>query len=172
MKLYFAVFFFPGPPNITAKPTDPPAAPSLNFTVARTRAPTGPPTTLAPAVFPVTTITTTTTTTSPAGEEDVQLAGPNATGRVLPVPAPSPPAPTHALQAQPSTEPPPPPTLAGVDNKTTASPTDTLTPDYIDGDVFTVETETTTEPGMGFTSNTSPLGECAYSGHCVFLYLV
>ncbi|XP_032370598.1 receptor-type tyrosine-protein phosphatase alpha isoform X1 [Etheostoma spectabile] len=143
------------PPNITVKPTDPPAAPSLNFTVARTQAPTGPPTTPATTVFPVTTITTT-TTTSPAGEEDVQLAGPNATRRVLPVPAPSPPAPTHALQALPSTEPPPPPTLAEVDNKTAASPTDALTTDYIDEDLFNVETETTTEPGMGFTSDTSP----------------
>ncbi|XP_059184552.1 receptor-type tyrosine-protein phosphatase alpha isoform X2 [Centropristis striata] len=142
------------PPNITAKPTDPPIAPSLNFTVAP--APTGPPTTLAPTV-PVTTITTTTTTTtpSPAAEEDVGEARPNATGRLLPIPASSPPAPTDAPQAPPSTEPPAPPTPAGGDNETTAFPPDEPTPDY-DGDLYTVEPETTTEPGMGFTSDTSP----------------
>ncbi|KAK5872862.1 hypothetical protein PBY51_013523 [Eleginops maclovinus] len=40
------------PSNITAKPTDPPAAPSLNFTVTPPQAPRGPPTTLAPTVIP------------------------------------------------------------------------------------------------------------------------
>uniref|UniRef100_A0A3B4VMM4 Receptor-type tyrosine-protein phosphatase alpha n=1 Tax=Seriola dumerili TaxID=41447 RepID=A0A3B4VMM4_SERDU len=94
--------------NITAKPTDPPAAPSLNST-APTPAPPGPPTTLAPAVIPVMTTrtTTTTTTTSPAGGEDVQAVGPNGTTKVLPSN--------------------PPPTPAGGDNRTTASTPDTPT---------------------------------------------
>ncbi|KAK5912888.1 hypothetical protein CesoFtcFv8_002718 [Champsocephalus esox] len=146
------------PPSITAKPTDPPAAPSLNFTVAHTQAPTGPPTTLAPTVIPVTTIITTTeetTTGPPAGEEDLQLPGPNATA-LLPIPAPSPPAPTDAPAAPPSTEPLPPPIPAGGDNKTTAFPPETPTPDYDNEDIFNLEPETTTEPGMGFTSDTSP----------------
>ncbi|KAL3059049.1 hypothetical protein OYC64_011059 [Pagothenia borchgrevinki] len=148
------------PPSITAKPTDPPVAPSLNFTVAHTQAPTGPPTTLAPTVIPVTTIITTTTreertTGPPAGEEDVQLPGPNATA-LLPIPAPSPPAPTDAPVAPPSTEPPPPPIPAGGDNETTAFPPETPTPDYDDEGIYNLEPETTTEPGMGFTSNTSP----------------
>ncbi|XP_033977550.1 receptor-type tyrosine-protein phosphatase alpha isoform X1 [Trematomus bernacchii] len=138
------------PPSITAKPTDPPVAPSLNFTVAHTQAPAGPPTTLAPTVIPVTT-----TTGPPAGEEDVQLPGPNATA-LLPIPAPSPPAPTDAPVAPPSTEPPPPPIPAGGDNETTAFPPETPTPDYDDDGIFYLEPETTTEPGMGFTSNTSP----------------
>ncbi|XP_034095474.1 receptor-type tyrosine-protein phosphatase alpha isoform X2 [Gymnodraco acuticeps] len=142
------------PPSITAKPTDPPAAPSLNFTVAHTQAPTGPPTTLAPTVIPVTTIITT-TTGPPAGEEDVQLPGPNATA-LLPIPAPSPPAPTDAPAAPPSIESPPPPIPAGGDNETTAFPPETPTPDYDDEDIFNLEPETTTEPGMGFTSDTSP----------------
>ncbi|XP_010792615.1 receptor-type tyrosine-protein phosphatase alpha-like [Notothenia coriiceps] len=143
------------PPSITAKPTDPLAAPSLNFTVAHTQAPTGPPTTLAPAVIPVTTITTTeeTTTGPPAGEGDVQLPGPSATA-LLPIPAPSPP--TDAPAAPPSTEPPPPPIPAGGDNETTAFPPETPTPDYDDEDIFNLEPETTTEPGMGFTSDSSP----------------
>ncbi|XP_033938898.1 receptor-type tyrosine-protein phosphatase alpha isoform X2 [Pseudochaenichthys georgianus] len=147
------------PPSITAKPTDPPAAPSLNFTVAHTQAPTGPPTTLAPTVIPVTTIITTTTeettTGPPAGEEDVQLPGPNATA-LLPIPAPSPAAPTDAPAAPPSTEPLPPPIPAGGDNETTAFPPETPTPDYDNEDIFNLEPETTTEPGMGFTSDTSP----------------
>ncbi|KAI4827180.1 hypothetical protein KUCAC02_030597, partial [Chaenocephalus aceratus] len=148
------------PPSITAKPTDPPAAPSLNFTVAHTQAPTGPPTTLAPTVIPVTTIIITTTTEEtttgpPAGEEDVQLPGPNATA-LLPIPAPSPPAPTDAPAAPPSTEPLPPPIPAGGDNETTAFPPETPTPDYDNEDIFNLEPETTTEPGMGFTSDTSP----------------
>ncbi|XP_074478617.1 receptor-type tyrosine-protein phosphatase alpha isoform X2 [Sebastes fasciatus] len=137
------------PPNITVKPTDPPVAPSLNFT-------TGPPTTLAPTVIPVTTITTTTTTTSPAGEGDAQPAGPDGTGRLLPVPAPSPEAPTDAPQAPPSTEPPPPPTPAGGDNENTALPPETPSPDYSEGDEVTEDTLATTESGMGFTSDTSP----------------
>uniref|UniRef100_A0AAQ5X7V2 Receptor-type tyrosine-protein phosphatase alpha n=1 Tax=Amphiprion ocellaris TaxID=80972 RepID=A0AAQ5X7V2_AMPOC len=96
------------PPNITAKPTDPPVAPSLNITVAP--APEGPPTTLAPAVLPPTTITTTMTTTaatttmSAAEDEDVQPAGPNSTVRVLPIPPPPPPAPTDAPQPPPTTD--------------------------------------------------------------------
>lgn len=161
-----SVVFFPDPPKADAKPTDLPAAPSLNFTVARTQAPTSPPTTLAPTVIPVTTTTTTiTTTTSPAGEEDVQLAGPNATMQALPVPAAPPAAPTDALQAPPSTEPPPIPTPAGGDNGTAALDLDTPTPETNGEEYkYPVETETTTEPGMDFTSNNSPHGECC----CIF----
>ncbi|XP_008278759.1 receptor-type tyrosine-protein phosphatase alpha [Stegastes partitus] len=151
------------PPNITAKPTDPPVAPSLNFTVAPAPAPEGPPTTLAPTVIPPTTITTTTTTTAattttnPAGDEDEQPAGPNSTVRVLPVPPPPPPAPTDAPQPPPSSEPPPPPTPAGGDNGTTASTPDTPTPDtYIDEDIFHVDDETTMEPKHDFTSDSTP----------------
>lgn len=169
------VFSFLGPPNITAKPTDPPAAPSLNFTVARTQAPAGPPTTLAPTVIPVTTITTTTTTPSPAGEGDVQPAGPNGTGRVLPVPPPPPPAPTDAPQPPPSSGPAPPPTPVGADNGTTTYALDTPTPEtyFIEDDTIDVETETTTEPGMGFTSDTTPHGECFVDNQetvCVCLF--
>ncbi|KAM8757889.1 receptor-type tyrosine-protein phosphatase alpha [Acanthopagrus schlegelii] len=148
------------PPKITAKPTDPPVAPSLNFTVAPTKAQAGPPTTLAPAVIPVTTITTTTTTTATtttttgsAVEDDAEVVGPNGTGRLLPFSPP--PAPTDAPQAPPTTEPPPPPTPAGGDNKTADTPTtETYTDD--DGDIVTVETETTTEPGLDSTSDTTP----------------
>eukprot|EP00064_Thunnus_orientalis_P011867 superscaffoldBa00001759_g11899 len=144
------------PPNITAKPTDPPAAPSLNITAAHTPAPTGPPTTL--AVIPVTTKTTTTTTTSPAVDENVQPVGPNATRKLAPIPPPLPPAPTDAPQAPPSTAPPPPPTTEEEGNWTTSSVPDTPTLEtYSDeGQDITVETETTTEPGMEFTSDTSP----------------
>lgn len=152
--------FFLGPPNITAKPTDPLAAPSFNFTVEHTQAPTGPPTTVASTVIPETT-TATTITTSTTGEEDVQVAGPDATGRVLPIP----PTPTDAPQAPPSTDPPPPPTLVGVDNETTFAP-DTPTPEtYIDEDIVTVETA---EPEMEFPSDSPPHGECAYSGNSLF----
>ncbi|XP_034388520.1 receptor-type tyrosine-protein phosphatase alpha isoform X2 [Cyclopterus lumpus] len=137
------------PPGVTDKPSDPPAAPALNFTAA----PTGPPTTLGPTIIPVTTTTTTATTTSPAGEEDVRPAGPNATGRLLPVPDPSPPAPSGAPEAPPPTAPPSPPSPVGSVNETFA--TDTPTPDYSDeGSVE--EPETSTQPGMGVTSDTSP----------------
>ncbi|XP_030276427.1 receptor-type tyrosine-protein phosphatase alpha isoform X1 [Sparus aurata] len=148
------------PPKITVKPTDPPVAPSLNFTVA-TQAQAGPPTTLAPAVIPVTTITTTTatttTTTVPAVGDDVKVVGPNGTGRLLPFSPP--PAPTDAPQAPPTTEPPPPPTPAGGDNGTAdyvpdTPATETYTDD--DGDIVTEETEATTEPGLDSTSDTTP----------------
>uniref|UniRef100_A0AAQ5YXA8 Receptor-type tyrosine-protein phosphatase alpha n=1 Tax=Amphiprion ocellaris TaxID=80972 RepID=A0AAQ5YXA8_AMPOC len=148
------------PPNITAKPTDPPVAPSLNITVAP--APEGPPTTLAPAVLPPTTITTTMTTTaatttmSAAEDEDVQPAGPNSTVRVLPIPPPPPPAPTDAPQPPPTTEPPPPPTPAEGDNGTTASAPDTPTPDTYVDELFDVDTEPTMEPKPDFTSDSTP----------------
>lgn len=168
------VFFFLGPPKITVKPTDPPVAPSLNFTVA-TQAQAGPPTTLAPAVIPVTTITTTTatttTTTVPAVGDDVKVVGPNGTGRLLPFSPP--PAPTDAPQAPPTTEPPPPPTPAGGDNGTAdyvpdTPATETYTDD--DGDIVTEETEATTEPGLDSTSDTTPHGECVclFRGVCSF----
>ncbi|TMS19285.1 Receptor-type tyrosine-protein phosphatase alpha [Larimichthys crocea] len=143
------------PPNITAKPTDPPVAPSLNFTVAHTQALTGPPTALAPTVISVTKTITATTTTSPAGGDDVQPAGPNGTGRLLPVPPP--PAPTDAPQAPPpTTEPPLLPTPAGEDNGTTAFPPDTPTPETTDEDTVLMETETTTGPETDFTPDTTP----------------
>lgn len=152
-------FFFLGPPNVTAKPTDPPGTPSFNFTVARTQAPTGPPTTVASTVNPATTTTTTTTTiASPIDEEDGQLANPNATRRMLPIP----PAPTDAPQEPPNTDPLPLPTLVGGDNGTTFAP-DTPTPetDDTDEEIFTVEMETTTEPEMEFPTDSGPHGECA-----------
>ncbi|KAM9859955.1 uncharacterized protein ACBR49_014631 [Aulostomus maculatus] len=150
------------PPNITAKPTDPPAAPVLNVTVAVTQAPALPPTTLPLDVIPVTAITTssttttttTTTNTSPAGDEDVQVAGPNATVRLAQIPPPPPPAPTEAPQTLPNSEAPPPPTTAGTENETSAMVPDTPTPEiYCD---LLVETETTTEADQVFTSYTSP----------------
>ncbi|XP_069568580.1 receptor-type tyrosine-protein phosphatase alpha [Brachyistius frenatus] len=154
------------PPNITTKPTDPPNAPSLNFTVAHGPAPAGPPTTLPSAVIPVTAITTTmmtaaaaaaaTTITSPAGDEDAQAPGPNATVQVLPVPPLPPPAPTNAPQAPPSTEPPPPPTPAGGVNETTASTPDNPFPKTdIDEDIF----KSTTEPEPGIPPDPTPHGD-------------
>ncbi|XP_034541196.1 receptor-type tyrosine-protein phosphatase alpha [Notolabrus celidotus] len=156
------------PPNITAVPTDPPVAPSLNFTVTPTQAIEGPPTTLAPSVISVTTISATTTAAtttaaaatttaviSPPGDKDMEPAGPNGTELVLPFPPP--PSPTDAPQAPQSTVPPPPPTLPEGQNVTTALPPEILTPDdYDNGDILTEETETTTEPGMEFPSDTSP----------------
>nr|XP_040058861.1 receptor-type tyrosine-protein phosphatase alpha isoform X1 [Gasterosteus aculeatus aculeatus]XP_040058862.1 receptor-type tyrosine-protein phosphatase alpha isoform X1 [Gasterosteus aculeatus aculeatus]XP_040058863.1 receptor-type tyrosine-protein phosphatase alpha isoform X1 [Gasterosteus aculeatus aculeatus] len=146
------------PPNISARATGPPAAPSLNSTVAQP--PPGPTTTLDPTISPVTTTTTTAKTTpSPAGEEDAQPAGRNATVRLLPVPAPSPPAAGEAPQEPASSEPPSPPTPTGVDNSnndTTGVPTDAPTPDSFLTDLFTVDAHTTTEPGAGFTSDSSP----------------
>ncbi|KAM6947608.1 receptor-type tyrosine-protein phosphatase alpha isoform 2-T3 [Lycodopsis pacificus] len=129
------------PPNMLARPTDPPAALSFNFT--DTQAPTGPPTTPAPTAIPV----MTTTATIPAGEEDVPVlpTGPNAP--TPPLPAPS--------DAPPSAEPPSPPSPAGSDNETTAFPTDTPGPDYFDN-LSTVDPETITEPRMVDTSDTSP----------------
>uniref|UniRef100_A0A7N8WVY9 Receptor-type tyrosine-protein phosphatase alpha n=1 Tax=Mastacembelus armatus TaxID=205130 RepID=A0A7N8WVY9_9TELE len=140
------------PPNLTA---------SLNLTAARTSAPTGPPMTLA-AVIPLTTAaatttTTTTSTTSPVDDGDTQPAGPNATLPVLPVPPPPPAAPTDAPQASPSTEPPFLLTSVQGENGTA----DTSIPDsYGDEDSFREETETSTPPGMEFTSDGSPHGEC------------
>ncbi|KAM7006684.1 receptor-type tyrosine-protein phosphatase alpha isoform 1-T1 [Tautogolabrus adspersus] len=150
------------PPNITAIPTDPPVAPSLNYTLAPTQATTGPPTTLGPSVIPVTTMaattaaaTTTTTTTSPL--VDVEPAGPNATGRLLPAVPPPPQAPTDAPQEPPSSQTPSLSNPAEGDNRTTARPPETPTPDtYSDEDILTEETETTTEPGMEYPSETSP----------------
>uniref|UniRef100_A0A7N8Y7F3 Receptor-type tyrosine-protein phosphatase alpha n=1 Tax=Mastacembelus armatus TaxID=205130 RepID=A0A7N8Y7F3_9TELE len=136
------------PPNLTA---------SLNLTAARTSAPTGPPMTLA-AVIPLTTAaatttTTTTSTTSPVDDGDTQPAGPNATLPVLPVPPPPPAAPTDAPQASPSTEPPFLLTSVQGENGTA----DTSIPDsYGDEDSFREETETSTPPGMEFTSDGSP----------------
>ncbi|XP_071372645.1 receptor-type tyrosine-protein phosphatase alpha [Centroberyx affinis] len=143
-------------PIITAKPTDPPVAPSLNVTVAPTPAPTDPPTTLAPP----TALSTTTTTTIPAGDEAVPPAGPTATAAVTPLPPPPPPAPTDAPQVPPGTEPPPPPTTqdAGGENRTEASAPDTPHPDTNtdeDTDTDLPEVEVTTEPGV----EVSPPGE-------------
>ncbi|XP_060925250.1 receptor-type tyrosine-protein phosphatase alpha [Limanda limanda] len=143
------------PPNITAKPTEPPTARSLDFTAAPTPAPPGPATTLAPADVPETTVATTITTASPADGEDIEPVGPNATARVLPIPPPPPP--TDAPQAPPTTEPPPPPPDVGGDNDTTTETPDTPTTDtYTDEDIITVETETTTEPDYDFTTEPSP----------------
>ncbi|XP_029907532.1 receptor-type tyrosine-protein phosphatase alpha [Myripristis murdjan] len=116
----------PVPPIITAKPTDPPVASSLNITVAPTPAPTGPPTALAPTVAPETTTTTTITPTSPTNDEAESPAAPTA--------APLPPPPTPELPDTPeamSTAPPPPATTllpdGGGENGTTASTPDTST---------------------------------------------
>jgi len=141
-------FFPPGPPGVTDKPTEPPGAPTLDFT--------GPPTTLAPTIISLT--TTTNATTSPVGEEDVRPTGPDGAGRLLPVPAPSPPASSDAPQAPPPTEPPtpPPPAPEGSGNETFATDAPP-TPDYGDEG-----SEATMEPGMGITSDTTPHGECGF----------
>ncbi|XP_074524141.1 receptor-type tyrosine-protein phosphatase alpha isoform X2 [Halichoeres trimaculatus] len=156
------------PPNNSTIPTDPPVAPSLNFTAAPTQALEGPPTTLAPAVSVTTVATavattaaataaaaaaaeaeTTTSTTSPPAEEDVEPAGPNATGRLLPVLPPLSPAPPDVPQAPTST---PPPFQPEGDNVTTTLLPDTPTPDdYEEEDTINLEPETTTEPGLDFT---------------------
>lgn len=173
--------FSSGPPNNTTLPADPPATSSLNLTVLPTPALDGPPTTLAPEVS-VTTVATAvattaaaaataaaeaaegaeeasaTSTTSPPAEEDMEPAGPNATGRLLPVLPPLSPAPTDVPQAPTSTLP---PTQPEGDNMTTALPPDTPTLDtFEEEDIVDVETETTTEPGLDFTPDNTPHGEC------------
>uniref|UniRef100_A0A672Z9J7 Receptor-type tyrosine-protein phosphatase alpha n=1 Tax=Sphaeramia orbicularis TaxID=375764 RepID=A0A672Z9J7_9TELE len=152
------------PPNITAKPTDPPVAPFLNITLADTQAPTAPPTTLTLTTTPVTTTTTTSTPTTPsssAGDDSVQPSGPNGTVRLVPVPPPPPPAPTDVPQTPSSTSlPPPPPVTPALDtedNGNASSAPDTPTPEtYPDDGDYQIETETTTEPGTEFTSHASP----------------
>ncbi|XP_029357827.1 receptor-type tyrosine-protein phosphatase alpha [Echeneis naucrates] len=139
------------PPNITAKPTDPPVMPSLNFTVAHTPDSAGPPTALAPEIITVVTTatkSTTTTTTSPASDDNVQPVAPNGTERLLPVPpSPAPaPVPTAAPQPPQDTEILPSPTLAGGDNGTAApTPETTTSKTYTVEDDATMETETSTE---------------------------
>ncbi|XP_072238745.1 receptor-type tyrosine-protein phosphatase alpha [Leuresthes tenuis] len=149
------------PPNVTAKPTEPPAAPFLNDTVPPPTSPS-PLTTLAPTVVVPTTIkTTTASTTAPSSavDEDAQPSGPNSTGRVLPVPPPPPPAPTDAPEVPPNTEPPPPPTLAeeGDQDKTTTSAPDTPTVEG-NNDGY-MDLETTTEPNEEFPTDSPPHDE-------------
>lgn len=85
-------------------------------------------------------------------EEDVQPAGPNGTGRLLPPTA------TDAPKEPPGTDPLPPPTEGDADNGTALVPDSTPTlGTYDDGDdeelnKDTVPMETTTEP--------TPHGEC------------
>lgn len=153
------LFFLTGPPNVTAKPQDPPTAPSLSFTVAHTQAPTGPPSTVASTVTPTTTAAA--ATISPTREEDVQQAGPNGTRRVLPVPPPQPDPP----QESPSTQSPPLPNPVGENNGTTFAP-NTPTPEPYtddDDDALAIE-ETTTESDMDFSTEPSPHGECTHHG--------
>lgn len=85
------------------------------------------------------------------------MAGPNGTGRLLPIPPP----PSDAPPAAPSTDSPPPTTLMGGDDTDVAP--DTPTPEtYSDEDNITVETETTTESDVTPPSD-SPPGECTFS---------
>lgn len=90
-------------------------------------------------------------------EEDVQPAGPNGTGRLLPPTA------TDAPEEPPGTDPLPPPTEGDADNGTALVPDSTPTlGTYDDGDVEGNEdtVETTTEPDMEFPTDLTPHGEC------------
>lgn len=91
-------------------------------------------------------------------EEDVQPAGPNGTGRLLPPTA------TEAPEEPPGTDPLPPPAEGDVDNGTALVPdsTPTLGTYDVDEEVNedTVPMETTTEPDMEFPTDLNPHGEC------------
>lgn len=151
---------FPGPTNITSKPTDPPATSPFRITVASTQTPTGPPT-----VAPTTTEAKATTTTAtaalipnPAGDDNLPQVDPNATGHVLPIA----PTPTDAPQQPPSVETPLPPFMEGEDNATTAAPSTPTPETYIDEDTDVVDRETTSEPDTVFSTEPSPHGEYFY----------
>lgn len=151
---------FPGPANITSKPTDPPATPPLRVTVASTQAPTGPLPTVSSTTAEAETTTTPTTaaapTPSPPSDDTLLQADPNATWRVIPIP----PTPTDAPQQPPNVETPLPPATDSEDNTTTVAP-GTPTPEtYIDTDV--VVPETTADGDMGFSTEPSPHGEYSY----------
>lgn len=155
---------FPGPTNITSKPTDPPATSPFRITVASTTAPTGPSTTVAPTTAEAETTTATAAaaaepslTLSPAADDDPPRGDPNSTGRLSPIP----PTPTDAPQQPPDVETPHPPIMEGEDNATIVAP-GTPTPEtYIedDDDTDVVEPETTIYPDMGFSTEPSPHGE-------------
>lgn len=152
--------FFPGPANITPKPTDPPATSPFRITVASTQTPVGPPATVAPTTTEAETTTTATAALipNPAGDGDLPQADPNATGRVLPIP----PTPTDAPQQPPDVETPLPPFMEEEDNTTTAAP-GTPTPEtYIDEETDVIDEETTSDPDTGFSTEPSPHGECFY----------
>ncbi|KAG7267779.1 hypothetical protein CRUP_015024 [Coryphaenoides rupestris] len=97
---------------ITALPTEPPIAPSLNPTAP---APTDLPPALPPTVAPETTLTpppaTTTTTAAAVAQDDGAPAMPSA-GPTPASPLPPPPVPTDAPEP-PATQPPPPPLPTG-----------------------------------------------------------
>ncbi|KAM4587422.1 receptor-type tyrosine-protein phosphatase alpha [Odontesthes bonariensis] len=153
------------PPNVTAKPTDPPAAPFLNDTVPPPTSPS-PLTTLPTVVVPTTVKTTTTTTTTTAsttapssdGDKDAQPSGPNSTVRVLPVPPP-PAAPTDAPEVPPNTEPPPSPTLAEEEDQDKATTSASDTPTVESNTNGYMDHETTTEPKEEFPSDSPPHDE-------------
>lgn len=156
--------FFPGPPDIAAKPTDPATLPSLSLTGAPTQSSTVPPPTVPTTAIPTTTTTTatpettTTTTTSTIVEEDVRPAGPNGTGRLLPPTA------TDAPKEPPGTDPLPPPAEGDADNGTALVPDPTPTLVTYDDDEEEVNKDRvpmdTTEPDMEFPTDPSPHGEC------------
>ncbi|KAM9757815.1 receptor-type tyrosine-protein phosphatase alpha [Menidia menidia] len=158
--------YITSPPNITAKPTDPPAQPFINATVPPSTAPslltTAPPTvgawtTVKTAATTTTTTTPTTTTASttaaiPAGDQDqAQPPGTNASVRVLPVPPPPPP----STDAPPDTEPPPPPTITDHEDLTETTPSATDTPPVESSTSGDVAPETTTYP-KELTSDSPP----------------
>lgn len=90
-------------------------------------------------------------------EEDVQPAGPNGTGRLLPPTA------TDAPKEPPGTDPLPPPAEGDADNGTALGPDSTTTLGTYDGDEDnedTVRMETTMEPDMEFPTDPTPHGEC------------
>ncbi|CAG5983433.1 unnamed protein product [Menidia menidia] len=133
--------YITSPPNITAKPTDPPAQPFINATVPPSTAPslltTAPP-----------------TVAIPAGDQDqAQPPGTNASVRVLPVPPPPPP----STDAPPDTEPPPPPTITDHEDLTETTPSATDTPPVESSTSGDVAPETTTYP-KELTSDSPPHG--------------
>ncbi|XP_008319238.1 receptor-type tyrosine-protein phosphatase alpha isoform X2 [Cynoglossus semilaevis] len=141
------------PPNITT-PTDPAVAPSLNLTIAPAVVPPDPPTAGPSVVIPVPVTTTAATTpTSPGDMGGAEPVNPDPAIRVLPIPAPPSP---EGTEAPPSTG----PEVEGGGNSSSSSTT-TSTPDkvtteaYSYEDILTIETESTTEPGVVFPSDTT-----------------
>uniref|UniRef100_H3CAQ7 Receptor-type tyrosine-protein phosphatase alpha n=1 Tax=Tetraodon nigroviridis TaxID=99883 RepID=H3CAQ7_TETNG len=141
-------------PQISLPSYGPPATPPFRIPVASTQTPTGPPTTVAPTTAEAKTTTTTAAAAipNPAGDDNLPQAGPNATGRVLPIP----PAPTDAPQRPPAVETPLPPFTEGQDNATAAAPSTPTPETYIDEDTDVVDRESTSGLGVSFPTEPNP----------------
>uniref|UniRef100_A0A3P9M0U7 Receptor-type tyrosine-protein phosphatase alpha n=1 Tax=Oryzias latipes TaxID=8090 RepID=A0A3P9M0U7_ORYLA len=153
-----------GPPSVTVKSTDPPAAPSVNLTVSAKLTSASPPTTLPPVVvLPTTAVTTADTTTAPSSAQEHDAKNPNgdAAVRVLPISEAPPSDSIEASPATPTIQPTSPP-ITEVNDVSTATTEDSS---WID----TERTVTTTEVNV-LTSHSPPEGDLKIIKVRLFLF--